>query len=346
MDHLSREAVLLYFFLAAVADKHGLSFYGDGTLAALLRMPLPALLQARDELLAHDLIAHETAFTQVLSLPPPLPAPPVRARRRADATGRYLAPGHRVATFRPGKEPAMKVGLWAEIRRLAEIEKLSGRAISRRLHCSRHTVAAALELDQPPARPVRQPRQPLGPVQGQDRRPAGQVSRTLGGAHPRGDCSRPRWLSPAARSSSAAICGPSVPHAGASTRKSTTSRPRRCRSTGASAAACQIGNTTRKVSVFVAVLCYSRLMYHRVHALAAQGGILSRPGACPGVLRWQSPRHHLRQLESGRAQWLGPRRLFPSRVPGAVRPLLPAADRLRTARSRNPKGSSREACAT
>ena len=71
MDHLSREAVLLYFFLAAVADKHGLSFYGDGTLAALLRMPLPALIEARDELLASDLIAHEARFIQVLSLPPP-----------------------------------------------------------------------------------------------------------------------------------------------------------------------------------------------------------------------------------------------------------------------------------
>jgi hypothetical protein len=35
----------------------------------------------------------------------------------------------------------MNVGLWAEIRRLAEIEKLSGWAISRRLRCSRHTVA-------------------------------------------------------------------------------------------------------------------------------------------------------------------------------------------------------------
>ena len=61
MAYLSREAVLLYFFLSAVADKHGLSFYGDGTLAALLRMTLPTLIQARDELLARDLIAHETA---------------------------------------------------------------------------------------------------------------------------------------------------------------------------------------------------------------------------------------------------------------------------------------------
>ena len=38
----------------------------------------------------------------------------------------------------------MNVGLWAEIRRLAEFEKLSARAISRRLHCSWRTVAHAL----------------------------------------------------------------------------------------------------------------------------------------------------------------------------------------------------------
>src|SRR5580698_3642008 len=44
----------------------------------------------------------------------------------------------------------MNVALWAEIRRLAEIEKLSGRVIAQRLHCSRHTVAAALDLKQPP----------------------------------------------------------------------------------------------------------------------------------------------------------------------------------------------------
>jgi hypothetical protein len=71
MAHLSREAVLLYFFLSVVADRHGLSFYSDGTLATLLRMTLSALVQAREELLAHDLIAHEVRFTQVLSLPPP-----------------------------------------------------------------------------------------------------------------------------------------------------------------------------------------------------------------------------------------------------------------------------------
>jgi hypothetical protein len=70
MAYLSREAVLLYFFLSAVADRHGQSFYGDATLALMLRMTLPALAQAREELLARDLIAQQVHFTQVLSMPP------------------------------------------------------------------------------------------------------------------------------------------------------------------------------------------------------------------------------------------------------------------------------------
>jgi hypothetical protein len=70
MAYLSRDATLLYFILCAVADKHGMSFYGDGTLAVMLHVPLSALVSARDELLARDLIAHEVRFTQVLSLLP------------------------------------------------------------------------------------------------------------------------------------------------------------------------------------------------------------------------------------------------------------------------------------
>lgn len=69
-DHLSRDAMLLYFFLSAAADKHGLSFYGDCTLSARLRLPRPALDQAREELLRRDLIAHQPPLIQVLSLPP------------------------------------------------------------------------------------------------------------------------------------------------------------------------------------------------------------------------------------------------------------------------------------
>ena len=57
----------------------------------------------------------------------------------------------------------MNVALWAEIRRLAEIEKLSGRAIAHRLRCSWRTVAAALKLEQPPARTARRYTSILGP---------------------------------------------------------------------------------------------------------------------------------------------------------------------------------------
>ena len=66
---LSSEATLLYFFLAAVADKNGLSYYRDDSIACRLHLRQPDLLEARDELLRHDLIAHEPPLTQVLSLP-------------------------------------------------------------------------------------------------------------------------------------------------------------------------------------------------------------------------------------------------------------------------------------
>jgi hypothetical protein len=77
----------LYFFLSAVADVNGLSFYGDGTVAARLRLPLPSLLQARDELLARDLIAHEPPLTQVLSMPP------AGQRRRSEPGGGLMQLG-------------------------------------------------------------------------------------------------------------------------------------------------------------------------------------------------------------------------------------------------------------
>jgi transposase len=49
----------------------------------------------------------------------------------------------------------MKVGIWAEIRRLSEIEKLSQRAIARQLGCSRELVTRALEQHSPPnQRPI------------------------------------------------------------------------------------------------------------------------------------------------------------------------------------------------
>ena len=66
---LSGQAITLYFFLAAVSDKHGVSFYGDATTAALLRLDLGTVQRAREELVAQDLVAYRHPLTQVLSLP-------------------------------------------------------------------------------------------------------------------------------------------------------------------------------------------------------------------------------------------------------------------------------------
>ncbi len=66
---LSHEAIVLYFFLAAVSDKDGLSFYGDATIALRLRMSETVVVRAREELLASDLVAYRAPLVQVLSLP-------------------------------------------------------------------------------------------------------------------------------------------------------------------------------------------------------------------------------------------------------------------------------------
>ncbi len=71
-EALSREALLLYLFLAAVADRHGLSFYSDPTLSSRLRLTPPVLERARQELLDRDLIAQQVPLVQVLSLPAPV----------------------------------------------------------------------------------------------------------------------------------------------------------------------------------------------------------------------------------------------------------------------------------
>ena len=68
-ERLTGDAIVLYFFLAAVSDKHGLSFYRDTSTAVRLRLSEKAVMTARSELLAHDLMAYQPPLTQVLSLP-------------------------------------------------------------------------------------------------------------------------------------------------------------------------------------------------------------------------------------------------------------------------------------
>jgi transposase len=154
----------------------------------------------------------------------------------------------------------MNVGLWAEIRRLAEIEKLSGWAIARRLHCSRHTVAKALKWDQPPGCQAAHRAGLLDPHKA-------QIDAILA-RHP--ELSAVRIRQEIAR-------GPDGYTGSAATirRYLRTVRPARGRVyqevhyepaqamqvDWGECGQVQLGATTRKVSVFVAVLCYSRLMY-------------------------------------------------------------------------------------
>jgi len=90
---LPREAVTLYFFLAAVADPQGLSFYADPTLAKLLKLDHSELLYARTCLLRAGLIAYRYPLYQVLALPPSTadrPRPLARTARQP----RVSAPEH------------------------------------------------------------------------------------------------------------------------------------------------------------------------------------------------------------------------------------------------------------
>jgi hypothetical protein len=100
-DYLSREALLLYLFLAAVADRHGLSFYSEHTLASRLRLSAPALVQARQELLDRDLIAQQLPVVQVLSLP----APGVSRRPEPGQGLMLLGDVLRHATAAPASDP-------------------------------------------------------------------------------------------------------------------------------------------------------------------------------------------------------------------------------------------------
>jgi len=66
---LTGDAIVLYFFLSAVSDKDGLSFYSDSSIAVRLRMREEQVAAAREDLLTHDLVAYHPPLTQVLSLP-------------------------------------------------------------------------------------------------------------------------------------------------------------------------------------------------------------------------------------------------------------------------------------
>jgi len=154
----------------------------------------------------------------------------------------------------------MNVALWAEIRRLAEIEKLSGRLIARRLHCSRHTVAAALESAQPPAAEPARRVSLLDPYLDQ--------IKDLLTRHP--DLSAVRIREEIARGpqgyrGSATVLRRYLRHvrpARGRVYQEVPYQPAQAMQVDwGECGRVQVGATTRKVSVFVAVLCYSRLLF-------------------------------------------------------------------------------------
>ncbi len=69
IEPLTRDEILLYLFLVTVSDRDGLSFYGDATIAALLKIRAADLAAARAGLVAADLIAFQRPLYQVLSIP-------------------------------------------------------------------------------------------------------------------------------------------------------------------------------------------------------------------------------------------------------------------------------------
>lgn len=87
---------LLYLFLILAADRNGLSFYAYDAICNLLKLPLEHYIQARDGLIAKDLIAFDGTIFQVLELPTSAPAaknPHAANRSALAALNRQLIKG-------------------------------------------------------------------------------------------------------------------------------------------------------------------------------------------------------------------------------------------------------------
>lgn len=154
----------------------------------------------------------------------------------------------------------MNVALWAEIRRLKEIEKLSERQIAVRLRCSRHTVAKAARLAQPPGEETVHRSSILGPYQSQ--------IDALVAKHP--DLSAVRIHEEIARGPEGFRGSVTLVRRYLDGRRPTRSRVYQevnyepgeaVQVDWGECGRLAVGGTSRKVSVFVAVLCCSRLMY-------------------------------------------------------------------------------------
>jgi transposase len=154
----------------------------------------------------------------------------------------------------------MNVGLWAEIRRLAEIEKLSGRRIAARLHCSRHTVAAVLAQTQPPGQARRRRSRLLDPYVEQIQQLLAKYP-DLSAVRIREEIAR----GPQGYTGSVIILRRYLrqvrPARGRVYQEVSYPPAQAMQVDWGECGHVPVGATRRKVSVFVAVLCYSRLLY-------------------------------------------------------------------------------------
>lgn len=66
---LDRDELALYVFLLLAANRHGVSWYGYDAICETLSMPVEGYVEARNKLIAKDLIAFDGTRFQVLSLP-------------------------------------------------------------------------------------------------------------------------------------------------------------------------------------------------------------------------------------------------------------------------------------
>ena len=93
IEPLPAEAILLYFFLVAVGDAQGLSFYADPTISKILKLNPQELSQARARLLSAALILYEYPLYQVL----PLPAKVTEVRATSSSAARESRRGDPVS---------------------------------------------------------------------------------------------------------------------------------------------------------------------------------------------------------------------------------------------------------
>ena len=68
IDRCDARAAALYLFLVTVSDAQGLSYYGEATLTARLRLSTEELDVARQQLLQIELVAYQAPLYQVLAL--------------------------------------------------------------------------------------------------------------------------------------------------------------------------------------------------------------------------------------------------------------------------------------